>query len=196
MVAKAKTESVELKKVTIQRIELRVIGDTSLIMHKFSEKAKKQMLDKMMLKAKKGKEPKNPEQEYLDATYFTTDGKYGFPATAFKAAMVRAAKQMGMVMMDVKCAMFVEPYDGELVVIEGDPVMREDPVPVGISGYDLRYRPEFLKWSSKFTIKYNPNIVSAEQIVNMLDMAGFGVGVGEWRPEKDGIHGTFHVEVE
>jgi hypothetical protein len=29
----------------------------------------------------------------------------------------------------------------------------------------------------------------------MLEAAGYGVGVGEWRPERDGVFGRFEVQV-
>ena len=38
-------------------------------------------------------------------------------------------------------------------------------------------------------------MVSAEQILNLLNIAGFAVGLGEDRPERKGnSNGTFHVE--
>ena len=40
----------------------------------------------------------------------------------------------------------------------------------------------------------NVNVLSVEQIINLFNVAGFGIGVGEWRPEKDGSYGLFHVE--
>ena len=42
-------------------------------------------------------------------------------------------------------------------------------------------------------ITFNARMISAEQIVAMLDAGGFGTGIGEWRPEKDGQFGRFHV---
>jgi hypothetical protein len=30
--------------------------------------------------------------------------------------------------------------------------------------------------------------------VNLFNVAGFAVGVGEWRPERDGSNGMFHVQ--
>jgi hypothetical protein len=58
---------------------------------------------------------------------------------------------------------------------------------------DLRYRGEFSPWKATLTVKYNANLMSAEQVVNLFETAGFAVGVGEWRPERDGPYGRFHV---
>ena len=35
-----------------------------------------------------------------------------------------------------------------------------------------------------------------DQIINLINMGGFSNGVGEWRPEKDGQFGTFHVALD
>jgi hypothetical protein len=71
--------------------------------------------------------------------------------------------------------------------------MREDMVRVGMGTADIRYRPEFTEWSVKLPIKYNADAISLDQLVNLFTLAGFGVGVGEWRPERDGQYGMFHV---
>jgi hypothetical protein len=83
--------------------------------------------------------------------------------------------------------------DGELVKIDGEPEPREDMVRVGMGTADIRYRGEFKNWSTTFTIRYNASVLSAEQIVNLFNAAGFGVGIGEWRPQKSGSYGRFHV---
>ena len=43
---------------------------------------------------------------------------------------------------------------------------------------------------------YNENVLSMEQIVNLFNIAGFGAGVGEWRPgsKSGGSFGMFHVD--
>ena len=43
------------------------------------------------------------------------------------------------------------------------------------------------------TIRHNARALTAEQIVNLINTGGFAVGVGEWRPEKNGQFGLFHV---
>jgi len=74
--------------------------------------------------------------------------------------------------------------------------MREDMVRVGMGTADLRYRGEFADWSAKLLVRYNANVLSESQILNILNVAGFAVGVGEWRPERDGMSGMFHVADE
>ena len=64
---------------------------------------------------------------------------------------------------------------------------------VGMGTADIRYRPEFRDWKIPVSIKFNANAVSAEQIANLLNTAGFAIGIGEWRPERNGSYGRFHV---
>jgi len=179
-----------LPPLNLQTVEIKVVGDSPLIMHKWSEKAKKEMLDKQMKKAKQGKEAKNPHQDYLDSLYTLPDGGYCFPAVAFKSAAVSACRNVDMKMTIARGAFHVI---GEMVKIEGEPRMREDMVRVGMGTADLRYRGEFPEWSAVLTVRYNANMISVEQIANLFNVAGFAVGVGEWRPEKTGSYGMFHV---
>ena len=74
--------------------------------------------------------------------------------------------------------------------------MREDTVKVGMGGSDLRYRGEFADWHARLLVRYNANVLSESQILNLINVAGFAVGVGEWRPERDGMNGMFHVATE
>jgi hypothetical protein len=187
-----KEVQVDLKKINIQRAEIRVEGDSPLIVHAWSHKAIEMMLDKQMKKAKTAKTAKDPEQDYKDCFYYTPDGKFGFPSIAFKAAAVSAGGRFsdGLKMTELRGSFFI---DGEMVEIFGEPSKRRDMVRVGMGTADVRFRPEFRQWSAILPIKYNADKISIEQIVNLFNLAGFGVGVGEWRPEKDGQFGMFHV---
>lgn len=42
-------------------------------------------------------------------------------------------------------------------------------------------------------IRYNKDIITPSMIVNMLNLAGFAVGLCEWRVEKSGSFGMFEV---
>lgn len=191
----AKETVVEMKRINIQRVELELVGDSPLIVHAWSAKAKKEMLDKQMKKAKTAKAAKDPARDYEDAFYRLDDKSPGFPVIAFKAAAVSAGGRFsdGLKMTELRGAFHIE---GELVAIEGKPNMREDMVRVGMGTADIRYRPEFKSWRVMLPIRYNADAISIDQIVNIFNLAGFGVGVGEWRPEKDGQYGMFHVATD
>jgi hypothetical protein len=184
------TQQVAPERIDIKRISVRIVGDSPLITHAWSQKAKQMMLDKQMKKGTQAKEAKDPERDYEESIYRLPDGGCGFPAVGVKACAIRGAKGLGMVMSDTRAAFHIE---GDLLTINGEPRPREDMVRVGMGTADIRYRAEFPVWSIDLPIVYNARIVSAEQIVAMLDAGGFGTGIGEWRPEKDGQFGRFHV---
>lgn len=54
----ATKEIIEIKRPEIVDVNLRIVGDTPLIMHRWTKKAKQQMLDKQMGKGTVKKEPK------------------------------------------------------------------------------------------------------------------------------------------
>ena len=191
--AKSKAHLLSMPKLDVRHIHLKIIGDAPLICNRWSEKAKKQMLDKQMGTATAGKEFKVPEADFEASLYKIPGGGYGFPAIAFKNAAVSACTSLGKSITKVAARQAFHVV-GELVPIVGEPVPREDMVRVGMGTADIRYRAEFKAWSCKIVIRYNARVLSDEQIVNLVNTAGFAVGIGEWRPERDGQYGLFHVE--
>lgn len=198
---------IEIPEIRVETFQLKLIGDSPLIEHAWSVKAKKMMLDKQMKKATSGKEAKDPFQDFCDSMYWLTDkpehptmddvlkAKFGFPVTAFKAAAIDAGFQQG-ILAKKTTARGAFHIVGEFAEIEGTPEMREDMVRVGMGTADIRYRGEFKKWSTVLTIRYNPMAMSMAQIINLFNIGGFANGVGEWRPSKDGAFGTFHVATQ
>lgn len=186
----AATQQITLPALKIEKLSLMLVGDSPLIVHAWSEKAKRQMLDKQMKKATKAKEAKDPKADIEACFYRTETGGYGFPAIGVKAAMVSAARYVDAKMTVLRGAFHI---DTEMLPVIGEPQGREDMVRVGMGTADIRYRPEFVDWRIPVTIKFNADAISAEQIANLLNVAGFGVGIGEWRPEKNGSYGRFHV---
>lgn len=228
--AKTTKEQVTIKPLKITRIPIRIVGDTPLIVHAWSEKAKKQMLDTQIGKGKTNKKPeKIPFDDFARALYWITpmpetaiiDGvtgdermvvtkelfdeavqngaKFGFPANSFKMAANSSAYRLGWVknQMGLRGAYFLNAEDGgELVQIKGDtPIMREDMVKVGMGTADLRYRPEFRNWYCDMILEYNMSgDMKLDDIISCIQAGGYVCGVGEWRPEKDGNFGKFHIE--
>lgn len=212
--AKAPTKEnigIELPPLDIRLMEVMVIGDSPLIVHAWSVKAKKAMLSKQLKTARGAKEAKNPREDYEASLYKLEDGGYGFPSVGFKAAAVTACTSVaGITKVAARQAFHILGEDvdvpgafegtkarNNLVRIGGvAPAMREDMVRVGMGTADLRYRGEFSDWHATLLVRYNGNVLSESQILNILNVAGFAVGVGEWRPERDGMYGLFHVATE
>jgi hypothetical protein len=191
--------TIVIDRIAAETIAVPIIGTTPLIVHRFSEKAKRQMLDNMQGR-KSPKEPKNPAAEYEAAFYRLADGSgYGFPVVAFKDATVGGARFYGssVTMTALRQSIFFGgvPGDGmSLTPIDGEPQMREDVVRVNRGGTDLRYRPEFQQWSAVLTVTYVKAMLTKNSLLSLIDAGGMGVGVGEWRPEKGGDFGTFRID--
>lgn len=224
MAVKKTEEPIIIRPIEIATVQVRVVGDTPLIMHAWSEKAKRMMLEAQQGKKKgKAKEYRNPAREFIDSLYYMAhkpvladnasedecwaafqksieDGAtFGFPATAFKQGTQAAAYRLGWVknQMGLRGAFFIKSDENGLVPILSDvPVMREDMVKLSGGGSaDLRYRGEFRNWSAVLTIDYNRNgEYSLENILSAIQAAGFMCGVGEWRPERDGDFGRYHID--
>lgn len=211
-----KITEVQIAPIQTEVIELELIVSTPLIVNKFSEKAKREILDKQMKKAKAGRAAKDPFEDFLGSLHVLPGQKppvkklkvgeswpykpntFGFPSTAFKAAVINAVGFCGGITKTlVRGAVHVL---GDLVPLKFSSVtMREDVVRVGPWGNkvaDLRFRGEFRDWSVRLQVRYNKRLVSIEQIANLFEHAGFAIGVGEWRPEKSGggSNGTFSVK--
>lgn len=220
-------EIITIKPIEMRAIKITIVGDTPLIMHAWSEKAKKMMLDAQQGK-KKGKEKiyRNPVDEFIQSMYWLegkpeysdkateeeceiafneavkNGAKFGFPVTALKQAAISAAYRMGWVKnkMELRGVFFVDGYEGQedMMLINSDvPELREDMVKIGMGTADLRYRGEFKNWSAELTVRYNANgQYTLENIINIINAGGMVCGLGEWRPERDGQSGMFHVKAD
>ncbi len=185
-----------------EMLDTEIQGD-DLIVHRWSEKAVREMLqaqqqskeEKKMAKMNRAK--KNPAEDFEGAKY-NFDGKDWFPANGVKKAMVSAGFGLGIAKSIIQRCVFVA---GDLrrdyvEVKYARCVMREDAVKVGPWNNrtaDLRYRPEYQNWTIRLRLTFRPNIITADQVLTLLEHAGYSVGIGEWRPEKDGQAGRFRV---
>ena len=167
-------------------------------MHQWSEKAKREMREKQQEgKKTKAREKRVPADEAKAATYTTDDGQIGIPGMAFKSALVTAAhKDIGIEKTLVRKALFLVTDDPNKVlpIHCSEPTVREDMVRVGMGSADLRYRPEFVEWSCPITLEVDSELLQRDDILALVDRAGFGVGICEWRPEKGGEYGRFEID--
>lgn len=233
--ATSMADTIDMHPVKMAVAQVRLVGDSPLLVHNFNVKSRGQMLASQTKQAWP-KEPRDPEFEMECGSYYiekVANGTYseipskarlsliaegritefirlcaehiellraiknpifGFPTTGFKKSAVRGAKSIGLVMKDMNAAMFIP---GEFVLIDA-PVaargMAEHVVRIGMGQTDLRFRPIWREWAVTLNVVFNASLISASHIFNMFQAAGTGCGVGEWRVERGGSYGMFHVD--
>lgn len=193
-----------LPELDIKTLQITLVGDSPLICHRWSEKAKRMLLGRQTGEAEIGKEPKNPVEDYQSSLYVLKpapkgapfeDSTFGLPTIGFKKCAVAACTSLGKSITKVAARQAFHVV-GEYVPVKGRPRMRDDMVRVGQGTADIRFRGEFPEWEVTLTIRYNARVLSDRQLVNLFQTAGFAVGVFEWRSECDGQMGLFHVKKE
>lgn len=196
MATKTETVKHDSALVGIKKIEVTLVGrpGSPLVIHSFNEKAKQEIRDKQQKKAKKAKEERRPAEECEAAKYIDANGNECAPITALKKSIISAASAFDdITKVGLRQAVFVDSLaspGSALVPIEnldGTPakgVMREDAVTIGINTRGLAYRPEYKEWRLRVQIEFNPRLVSEEQLLALVDQAGWGVGICEGRPER------------
>lgn len=212
----AKNEVIEIRPLDVQKVNIRIVGDTPLIVHAWSDKAKQMMLDAQMGKTKtKAKAKRDPFDDFIESMYWLegkpeeatpeafeeavkNGAKWGFPVGAIKQAANSAAYRLKWVknQMELRGTYFLRTDFGEMAEIKGCvPKMREDMVRIGMGTADLRYRGIFEDWYMDFEMEYIASgSMTLEQIINVINAGGRVTGIGEWRPEKDGDFGRFHID--
>lgn len=151
------------------------------------------------LKTKKSQIP-TPEAEAAAGLYITEAGHFGLPAASFRGALVGAAKgrKFGKTFATsaVKGAVFVSDELCTILDENGDPatdyVIDARRAKVGTSGI-TRHRPKFTDWFTVITFDVDDDILSGDQVMDLLEIAGRSVGVGDYRPECSGWFGRFEV---
>lgn len=201
---------ISLPEIKLVSTTLFIMGASSLVVHRFAEKARKQMLDKQMKEARGGRDARTPLKEVDDARYRVDEMWDGFPAVAFKAAAVTACTSLADVTKTAARQAFAikgiqieeaGTLDGAicrnaLVPIIAPPhTIREDVVRLAGPSRtaELRFRPEYSPWAAALDVTLNQSVLSVDQLATMFEVAGMAVGVGEYRCERDGDLGGFKV---
>jgi hypothetical protein len=195
----AKTENISIKKLDIGTLKITIVGDSPYL----PEPMDMAVLEKYnAIKSKKNYTKDDiPEEEKVKAKfYYTEDGKLGIPSRAIYNSMIRGSSYL----FDIKQGGMRNIKEG--VTIMGDVLplkfKKQDVLThwgrtSGMKGSPRKImRNAFYDWSVDVTIQYNKANLSAEQIINVLNWAGFHIGVGGFRKEKTGNFGSYHVKFD
>jgi hypothetical protein len=194
----AKKVTIDFKPLKIGIIKVKAVGITPYlpepmdmaVLEVYNKKKSNQIYEKDII----------PEEEKVkEKCYYTKDGKIGIPVRAFYKAMIQASGYI-----------FARDKGGMRNIKEGVSLIG-DIIPLKFSSKEVVthwgrnsgqsksprkiMRNQFNNWSCELEIQYNENQLSAEQIINILNWAGFHIGVGGFRKEKTGTYGSFSVKV-
>jgi len=191
-------QTVNFKPLKIGTIKVKIKGKSPFlaepmdmtVVERYDKKKSNQVCDKDDI---------SEEDKVKKKYYFTKDGKIGIPTRSFYNAMIKASSYF-----------FDKSAGGMRNVKEGVTVVG-DIMPLKFSSQEVLthwgrtsgmtksprkiMRNAFNDWSCTLTIEYNQSQMSVEQIINILNWAGFHIGVGAFRKEKTGNYGSFEVLV-
>jgi hypothetical protein len=223
---KKKDQGIKIEKLELEMINLQIVGIRPLIVHAWDPKTQIEMISKQMKLPVQGSKltERDPYAEVEAALYRIPEidgGGYGVPAAAFKQSFVDACRYTSLTMVSAQGAFHVRGIEVEippivittkggekidlgeksmeLVPIYGsEPTRRMDMVRLDGGGKaDVRFRPQFKKWFCYVPVQIAKGAMTAQQVADLANRAGFHCGICEWRPmskkSKNGSYGMYRV---
>lgn len=194
----SKTAVIEPPKFEV--VALQIKGVAPYVQHKFSKKAREQMMGKHragdQANKNRKREARDFERDYKEAMHVSRDGWAGIPASSFRNAIISACRIVGFKMTLAKLSVFIEA-DG-LDADEGTPLVRitkgkprvhEACVRNETGVADVRWRPMWEEWEARVRVRYDASQFSAQDVVNLMARVGLQVGIGEGRPDSKNSSG-------
>lgn len=199
--AGGESQQITIKPIAVKTFRMRLKGLSPYISHNWSKKSLEMMRDKHAGKRTRNRDVRDPNAEAVAAMYLTKDGQPGIPALAIKSAMLTSAhKDLGIARTLVSKSLFVVCDDPNKIlplILTKEPEFREDVVRVATGSTDLRYRPYYMEWSVDLTLELDTTWLQLGDVISLINRAGYGVGVGEWRPsapKTPGEYGRFQLD--
>jgi len=193
-----KPDVVDIPNIAMRRVVIPIRGISPLVVHAWSEKAIRQMLDKQTSAAKLKKPPKDPNADFEAAKYKDPDGKDCLKPCFFKNAIVSAARFVdGVTMTAMKMSFFVKGDENDNLPLKFSKCEMHRGMVRNESGVaDIRFRPMYHNWSTSIEIHYFANELTLSQVILLVRQSGLRVGLCEGRPEKSSLNwGRFDVDM-
>ena len=207
----AKTE--EVKAIVLQELKprtmrVKIVGDSDLVLNKMNDCVSRKLIDARKDRAKSLE--KSNEWEEIVTSIHWRDGK---PADFSEAGMKKALqenapcitqfglkKSFGESVIRNNIDKFKTKFDanvninskGGLIPITFTEWNLDEKLMSPQKGAPVLVRlNRFCGWSAEFEISFMENVFSAEQILNIISLAGFGLGIGSGRSSG---FGRYHIE--
>lgn len=203
---------VVLDAIDIKTAEVTIVGDTDLILNKTAASYERECIAVAAGKTITKDEPnywedvltsvrwnipfpKADTRELTEEDYkfMLENGKpcisaYGL-YKSFGDAVVR--NEIDTYATKIKNAVSVLSENDRIPISFATASIEEKLMPLKKGGHTVAVLNRFSGWSATFTIRYTENVYNREKILNIINLAGFGLGIGSGRPSG---YGRYHIE--
>ena len=203
-----KTETIEIKRIETKQVTVKIVGDGDLILNKMNDVSTRQLTDQRKNKAKDMEVP-NEWEQIITAMHWRDGKPTDFSEQGLIDALKNNApcitafglkKSFGDAVVRNEIDKYRTKFDkslniiakGNLVPIKFTEHYVDEKLMSPRTGKPVLVRMNiFSGWSAEFTIQFTENVYSLEQIINIINLAGFGLGIGSGRTSG---YGRYHVE--
>ena len=203
-----KTETIEIKRIDVKQVTVKIVGDGDLILNKMNDVSTRQLTDQRKNKAKDIEVP-NEWEQIITAMHWRDGKPTDFSEQGLIDALKNNApcitafglkKSFGDAVVRNEIDKFKTKFDpsvniiakGNLVPIKFAEHYIDEKLMSPMRGKPVLVRMNrFSGWSAEFTIQFTENVYSLEQIINIINLAGFGLGIGSGRTSG---YGRYHIE--
>lgn len=208
MAKTVETKNIEVKPIVPKRIVVSIEGDSDLILNKMNDPTAKALTDQRKDKAKSLEKP-NTWEQIITAMHWLN----GKPAEFSEESLIDALKNNAPCLSGFglkksfadavvrnEIAQYATKFNASVNIIgQGDNL-----VPIKFVEHHideklmspkkgapvLVHLNRFTGWSAEIEISFIDTVYSEEQLVNIINLAGFGIGIGSGRSSG---YGRYHV---
>lgn len=171
--------------MAIKQVNVTLKGKTPLLMHRFP------------LEPIKAIEKKDPEEQAEIAAYRNKEDELYVPSMNVQRALISGAtyskgKGRASLQKTAAACLMVSPEYLMLGTKKYEVDARAVVIPA-TKGRIVRYRPRFDKWDFSFSLEYDDELLTEEQVRQIVDDTCDRVGFMDFRPEKKGPFGRAMV---
>ena len=200
--------TIELKPLNSRLMEVSIIGDSDLVLNKMNDVTARDLTAARKDKAKNNEKP-NTWEQIITSMHWYNGKPTDFSEEGLKKALEENAPcitDFGLKksFADMVVRGEIDKYStkfnanvnllnkGGLVPIKfAEHTIDEKLMSPKKGSPVLVHLNRFIGWSATFTVSYMETVFSAEQIINIINMAGFGIGIGSGRSSG---FGRYHVQ--
>jgi len=143
-----------------------------------------------------------PEDEAMAGLYVLEDGAYGMRGEAYRSALLNGLKNKKVGRASAISVFQAAVFSVKEWVTLVDPKTKKPLKEYAVDSRRaivqrqgvIRSRPRFEEWGAYVPLFIDTEMVSADQVLEHLNVAGRIIGVGDYRIEKRGMFGRFKAE--